>query len=822
MSKMTVIKSLQPAKLGKRYELDESRAVRKSVSANVSVGKAMALNIDDAKGLLKVLMRACEKSDLALMSGSFVGAKENVGVQLVTENELAKLLKCNLKEAPGGVQEIAGERYVARLKRGIEPSEWILIDADNPVGIPQKWAVLSLQQRLEMLEPLVAGISTCTRVEYRSSSARVVRDGEKLGGATHAWIQISDPAKIEILREHVRVYMQLQGLSFLSPRYSKEPRQVIGHEQRTLIDLAVWVPGRLVFCSKPEVSIEGYHVVDAGVRVFNENGGALDVSWVVAPNDTLLKSLFEKTGQKLSYSSNGSSLVVRDHSTLKWDTPVEIQKVTYPLREVIDKMKPGEKLRCETPFRGSSTEAAFIRLLKDGLPMLFDIGTNTTYFLSENNELERESRDDAPADLNRATWVDRFNAQYAWVEAPKSIFRFDFGDFIKRPELTMQYKNDPIIAQDHDGKEKRICRVTEWIGHKDRAQYYDLVFAPGEPSITLNNEINTWKGFSTAPIQGTIGPYEVLRDHLFPDLNERRYIEQWLAHKLKDPGVKMNTALMVWSVAEGVGKNIFFETINEIIGTKHACVIGQKDLLANFNPWAKNRIFILGDEVLSASNRQAADQLKSLITGTTLRINEKNQPEYEIANYASFVFLSNHNDAVHIESGNRRFFVSEIKAQPLPAKFYENYAHWRDNGGLAALHYFLVNGVDLTSFNPKAPAPLTDAKKAMTSAGRSGLEQWMSDMFEDPIGSFGGTVITAGMLKDSYELSTGDDRSAIKAVSNAATKAGAQARPSQIRLTGGRKVRVMSLADHDAWFARSEAEWAAEFERVKNTVLANR
>ena len=140
MSKMTEIKSLQPAKLGKRYELDEFGVMKKSVVANVSVGKAMALNIDDAKVLLKLLKRGCEKRDYALMSRSFVGAKENVGVQLVTENELAKLLKFNLKEVPGGVQEIAGERYVARLKRGIEQSEWILIDADNPAGIPQKWA----------------------------------------------------------------------------------------------------------------------------------------------------------------------------------------------------------------------------------------------------------------------------------------------------------------------------------------------------------------------------------------------------------------------------------------------------------------------------------------------------------------------------------------------------------------------------------------------------------------------------------------------------------------------------------------------------------
>ncbi|MDG2405177.1 MAG: hypothetical protein P8M25_09565, partial [Paracoccaceae bacterium] len=188
MSKITAIKSSRPATLGKRYGFDQFGVMKKSVVANVSVGKAMALNIDDAKGLLKVLMRACEKSDFALMSGSFVGAKENVTVQLVTENELAKLLKCSLKEVPGGVKEVGGEIYAARLKRGIEPSAWILIDADDPPGIPPEWAAMSLQKRLEFLEEIVPGISSCSRVEYRSSSARVVKNDQEPRGATHAWI----------------------------------------------------------------------------------------------------------------------------------------------------------------------------------------------------------------------------------------------------------------------------------------------------------------------------------------------------------------------------------------------------------------------------------------------------------------------------------------------------------------------------------------------------------------------------------------------------------------------------------------------------------
>lgn len=814
MAYMTLIKSTKPETLGKRFELSAEGKITKSAVANVWQGKAKAVDLGTAKALSDLLELVCEDRNLALMSGRFIGAEPGQVVNLVTEDNLAETLGCNKGDAPGGVQVVGGKKYAARVKRGIEPAPWTLIDADNPEGIPEEWAVLGMQQRLEMLEPVVPGISTCTRVEYRSSSARVVKDDDEPGGATHAWIQISDATKLDMLRAHMKVQMQLKGMSFPSPRYSKDTGKMIGSEACTVIDLAVLVLGRLAFCSKPEVLAEGYYVADAGVTIVNEDGGVLDVSDIAMPIEIALKKLRQKTGQKLSFSMNGGSLTVKDRSSLSWDTPIEVKGITRSLRDTVADMKPGERLRCETPFRASQSEAGFVRILENGVPMLHDVGTSTTYFVADEDDTAPNSHSDA------SQWVQEFNALYAWVECPKSIYRLGFSDFIKPNELVLQYKNDPLIMKDEDGKEKRYCRVSRWISDKNRAQYRDLVFAPAEGVITSKNEINTWKGFAVEPIAGNVEPYKALLCYLFPDPVERRYVEQWLSHKLKHPGVKMNTALVVWSAEQGVGKNLLFETVGDIIGSKHACVIGQKDLGGNFNSWAKNRLFVIGDEVLSSGDRREADQFKSLITGTMLRINEKNQPEYDIANYTSFVFLSNHGDAVHLEDGNRRYFVAEIKGKPLSSTFYADYAAWRDNGGLAALHYYLVNDVDLSGFDPKAPPPMTEAKRAMVSAGRSGLEQWMADVMEDPVGTFGGAVTTAKMLKSAYELATNDRRATLKAVSNAAKKNGAQFRSSQIRIARGQKVRVMSLADHEAWSECSEADWAEELARAQKRALS--
>ena len=83
---------------------------------------------------------------------------------------------------------------------------------------------------------------------------------------------------------------------------------------------------------------------------------------------------------------------------------------------------------------------------------------------------------------------------------------------------------------------------------------------------------------------------------------------------------------------------------------------------------------------LERCNRQDADRFKTLISGTKLRINEKHQPEYEIENHIGFVFLSNHDDAIHLVTEDRRFFVVEVSAGRKSDAFYGQFVDWRDRG----------------------------------------------------------------------------------------------------------------------------------------------
>lgn len=166
----------------------------------------------------------------------------------------------------------------ARVKRGMEPCQWVLLDADTPKDMPPDLAAMSLAERLRALELIIKGISTCERIELRSSSSRVRQAGGEFGGMSHAWIRVSKPDMIGLLKANLRTETDAQGLSYISKRHSSKVGSEVGSDTRTVIDLATLDTGRLVFCAKPQSEIEGDEIGDAAITLVNEGCGELDIS----------------------------------------------------------------------------------------------------------------------------------------------------------------------------------------------------------------------------------------------------------------------------------------------------------------------------------------------------------------------------------------------------------------------------------------------------------------------------------------------------------------------------------------------------------------
>lgn len=342
---------------------------------------------------------------------------------------------------------------------------------------------------------------------------------------------------------------------------------------------------------------------------------------------------------------------------------------------------------------------------------------------------------EAPA-LDEALVLWGLNDEVVYIEDPGFIVKRTTGQviaptgFIQHAYADRSYEE---ITQTEDGpKRKRKPAAPRWVQWPHRFSLQRLTYAPGQPTITDAGEWNTWKGWGVEPTPGDVKPWHALMDFIFKDDKDaRRWFERWCAYPLQHPGTKLFTSVLIWSAAQGTGKTLVGYTLRNIYGA-NAVEIKGADLTKSFNGWAKNRQFVIGDEVTGSDKRHEADQLKGLITQEFLRVNEKFIPEYVVPDCVNYYFTSNQPDAFFLDDGDRRSFVWEIVGPPGPPELYKRYDRWlKKEDGPAHLFHYLLN-LDLGDFDPLAPALVTTSKEVMTELSKGDLGTWVALLKQDP------------------------------------------------------------------------------------------
>ncbi|MCK5455808.1 MAG: hypothetical protein KAI45_01700, partial [Melioribacteraceae bacterium] len=119
----------------------------------------------------------------------------------------------------------------------------------------------------------------------------------------------------------------------------------------------------------------------------------------------------------------------------------------------------------------------------------------------------------------------------------------------------------------------------------------------------------------------------------------------------------------VFKGTQGSGKNLFFdEVIKPLFGQNQAIVVDDDRLQSDFNGFMNNKLFVAFNEVANdetKTKKSVKSKIKSLITDTTMLINEKHVKTYEVNNFANILFFSNEVIPLLIENQDRRFNVVE-------------------------------------------------------------------------------------------------------------------------------------------------------------------
>lgn len=296
------------------------------------------------------------------------------------------------------------------------------------------------------------------------------------------------------------------------------------------------------------------------------------------------------------------------------------------------------------------------------------------------------------------------------------------GDLLERFALVYGANNATFDKQEHClitlADMRNLCIRADvhkaWMEHNERdiVRQDEVGFDPAEadPKITCN----LWGGWPTSPRPGSCKLLLELLEYMCS--GERNsgalfeWVLKWVAYPIQHPGAKMKSTIVVHG-PQGTGKNLFFETVMSIYG-KYGRILDQNALHDKHNDWASRKLFLIADEVVAQKDRyDLKNILKTLITGTWIRINPKHIAAYDEANHVNLVFLSNESMPAVLEEDDRRHCV--IWTPPTkPKDFYKALIKEIENGGVEALHDYLLN-VQLGDFNPGTPPPDTLAKREL-------------------------------------------------------------------------------------------------------------
>lgn len=389
--------------------------------------------------------------------------------------------------------------------------------------------------------------------------------------------------------------------------------------------------------------------------------------------------------------------------------------------------------------------------------------------------------------------IAEVNSRFVLIE-DLGIYEPRQGAFIKAEQFRLLYQNR-IVNIGTDQTPKLITLDKIWLSSCYRSQYTGLEMSPGEGDRTKSGALNTYRGFVVEPIKADVQPFLELLAWLIPNLADQEFFLDFMAFKLQYPTARYAVAAVLWSITQGVGKNLLVEAWASLLDTRHWGVVAQEVFSDQFTEWQHLKLIAIADEVSSSNSRAVADRIKGWVTATQNRINEKGVAKFQEPNLTTYVFLSNHPDAVFLDDTDRRFWVTECAKQRPSNYLIENFVNWRDKGGKAyLLHYFLNR--DTKAFNPREPAPMTHAKSEMIEDNKSDLERWLDRTLsaQNIAALFGRELASVEELTERYRHDTKREVSS-KAVNGVLRKARVTRLDKQARRQDGTRPRVYALAN---------------------------
>jgi hypothetical protein len=350
--------------------------------------------------------------------------------------------------------------------------------------------------------------------------------------------------------------------------------------------------------------------------------------------------------------------------------------------------------------------------------------------------------------VDRAVTLDDFYAympQHSYIFAPSREL-WPAASVNSRIGLQplLDEAGNPI--RDETGRLVRV-RASLWLDRNRSCE--QMTWSPGDPEIVESRLVSQggWIERQGCRVFNLYRPPTLIHgdpckagiwikhvEKIYPD--DAAHIIAYLAHRVQRPHEKINHALLLGG-AQGIGKDSLLEPIKGAVGPWNFTEISPQHLLGRFNGFLKSVILRVSEaRDLGDINRYSFYEHMKAYTAAppdVLRVDEKHIKEYSVFNVCAVIITSNHKtNGLYIPNDDRRHYAawSELTKDDFTPEYWRKlWAYYYEEDGIRHVAAYLAD-YDLSSFDPKAPPPKTEAWHAIVNASRSPDDAELADILD--------------------------------------------------------------------------------------------
>lgn len=259
---------------------------------------------------------------------------------------------------------------------------------------------------------------------------------------------------------------------------------------------------------------------------------------------------------------------------------------------------------------------------------------------------------------------NRYTQQtYSWVNPPTNS--------VKVPEGVRKLSMQRVI-EDCEREGTPVPEGDDLIRAAKKA-YIKARFCAGQPIEPVLARENMEQAFHN---------FQVHVHYLFPIASERRWFIQWLAHEIVNPEVRAKVTPLHVSKPHGTGRGWLVEFLKALLIPGCCSETTIQDMVSGaFNySWMYGKTMTFVHEVAAHDGKQfeISGPIRTLMTEAVQEVNQKYGDKGPMTIYNSFLWMSNHEDAINLTADDRRVQVLSGPAHKHKRGYYAKLWQWSE------------------------------------------------------------------------------------------------------------------------------------------------